>query len=61
MGEKQDDGTVKAAESGLLSCKKIWDDYIAGGEPDFVDIPIVNDHFKNSVELSRHFQFTIEK
>ena len=60
LGEKTTDGTVKAAESGLLSCKKIWDDYIAGGE-NFVDIPIVNDHFLDSVGLSRHFHFTIEK
>ncbi len=27
LGEKQDDGSVKAAPSGLVSCQKIWDEF----------------------------------
>ena len=44
MGVKQDDGTVKPAEQGLVDCQVIWDEFIAAGE-EYAELSIVNDHF----------------
>jgi hypothetical protein len=60
LGDKNDDGTVTPADSGLITCESIKVDYDANPEAEFFTMPIVNDHFKESVELSNHFKFKIE-